>query len=550
MDSIYAAPTNASELNNYLFTAIIRGDGLMFGKLLEISPFSGYMSGEIDSIFFNYLEIALNEKSGKTFIFQLLFFWNKYRLKAEENESEKFPVGKSYGSKVKQLIANIDMDVDLSEIKPNEYAGPDVDPNEAYKKKMKKYYERKNSDNYNFGRLILKAEMTDELLMKLIETIELSFEIAIKLVYMVKVDDEITDGLMKVSRTYGPQPTKVYKELMKFVFPKADKAGIKDLLIKMAEGENVEVENYDQTMYDFLVAEIQKNSVFADIPKWIIDQNVSYEDVEKYEYEKDDFGCSFIPMPRAKEAAKLIVESFDQHWLGDRKKLLAKDAQKELTEENMEASITTAYETATNDIFRYAMMPDDVLEKLFYSKDEDLQAKRILGLSNPFNYEPAKGENSRMFICNTYLREDVWGIKDVDWFTGNCDYCNKRIRHYYLAVRKPVITGGWIGCYCKWKHVRKSERMPLTDLIEPFSPITIVDRMILYFENEIQKVGVYKRDYPPEAVETKIITVDEAMDDPDDDDKKRDAMQIIQFEYLEEALSQYEALNPKKKKLE
>lgn len=75
------------------------------------------------------------------------------------------------------------------------------------------------------------------------------------------------------------------------------------------------------------------------------------------------------------------------------------------------------------------------------------------------------GHENRMFICNQYeLDDDDLEIDDnlnneVDWFTGECRICGKRIGERKWAVRLPLKfdvdeDGGWKGCYCSWDCVR------------------------------------------------------------------------------------------------
>lgn len=108
---------------------------------------------------------------------------------------------------------------------------------------------------------------------------------------------------------------------------------------------------------------------------------------------------------------------------------------------------------------RLSMIFDDELFKRFgpsnTSLDEDLTDNHICTIYG----------GHRMFLCNEF--EDVYvddEIVDNDnvnydkitskWFTGSCDTCFKPIRHSHYAVRVPIVSGGWIGCYCSWKCVK------------------------------------------------------------------------------------------------
>lgn len=64
--------------------------------------------------------------------------------------------------------------------------------------------------------------------------------------------------------------------------------------------------------------------------------------------------------------------------------------------------------------------------------------------------EECKG-GCRMFYCNEfndYLEDDVMDLEFSNWFVGHCDFCGKNIPIYDWAIRRPLPSGGWRGCYC------------------------------------------------------------------------------------------------------
>ena len=63
----------------------------------------------------------------------------------------------------------------------------------------------------------------------------------------------------------------------------------------------------------------------------------------------------------------------------------------------------------------------------------------------------AKYGGCRMFICIDFEAinpEDDTINPDVDWYTGSCQYCFRKIVNRYWAIRRPLVHGGWVGCYC------------------------------------------------------------------------------------------------------
>jgi hypothetical protein len=76
-------------------------------------------------------------------------------------------------------------------------------------------------------------------------------------------------------------------------------------------------------------------------------------------------------------------------------------------------------------------------------------------------------------------------FKDLEWFTGQCNNwdCNKKIEKKHYAVRMPIETGGWMGCYCSFKCVKG-------DIEElNFTRLKLADN----FEKMHVSVGIYDR---------------------------------------------------------
>lgn len=70
-----------------------------------------------------------------------------------------------------------------------------------------------------------------------------------------------------------------------------------------------------------------------------------------------------------------------------------------------------------------------------------------------------------------------------DWFTNQCDKCFNHIQFRHYAVRLPLHTGNWLGCYCSWKCVR--DTLSDTDVVE--------HELINIFEEQLLKIGIQDR---------------------------------------------------------
>ena len=83
----------------------------------------------------------------------------------------------------------------------------------------------------------------------------------------------------------------------------------------------------------------------------------------------------------------------------------------------------------------------------------------------------------------------------LEWFTGSCDLCKKKIRSKHHAVRMPMTSGGWDGCYCSWSHVRQ-------DVVDKKG---IIPKLIDAYEKDVKKIGIYDRGWEEEVQETIVV---------------------------------------------
>jgi hypothetical protein len=62
----------------------------------------------------------------------------------------------------------------------------------------------------------------------------------------------------------------------------------------------------------------------------------------------------------------------------------------------------------------------------------------------------------RMLKCNCFERydEETDTVQDVDWFSGVCFECSKKIRSRSHALRLPMPGGGWWGCFCSFHCIK------------------------------------------------------------------------------------------------
>jgi hypothetical protein len=103
---------------------------------------------------------------------------------------------------------------------------------------------------------------------------------------------------------------------------------------------------------------------------------------------------------------------------------------------------------------------------------EDFPVERFYGVANSILGKECACINGpcRMFYC--ICREDV-DYEDISylddresldpqaWFNGACEHCERKIRKFRHAIRFPILGGGWIGCFCSFDCLYKSDIRPI-----------------------------------------------------------------------------------------
>lgn len=96
----------------------------------------------------------------------------------------------------------------------------------------------------------------------------------------------------------------------------------------------------------------------------------------------------------------------------------------------------------------------------FYGPANSILGRGCSGIDGP----------CRMFYC--VCREDIDyedtsylndSLDPQSWFIGRCEECERKIRKFRHAIRFPVSGGGWIGCFCTFECMYKSNIRPIFD---------------------------------------------------------------------------------------
>lgn len=99
------------------------------------------------------------------------------------------------------------------------------------------------------------------------------------------------------------------------------------------------------------------------------------------------------------------------------------------------------------------------------------------------------GHRMLLCVCQANIDEDGEPLFDdpelVVWFTGRCDFCNRLIRELHHALRLPVTSGGWRGCYC-------SPDCLIKEADQDFATRDLALRYV----GLLQTIGIYDRRHP------------------------------------------------------
>lgn len=271
----------------------------------------------------------------------------------------------------------------------------------------------------------------------------------------------------------------------------------------------------------------QSLHVWEELLKYCNDQkntedypNVAMMEIVKQGYEK--------VAPYAEKPSWIIANASEDKELKDRVCTSLNKEEKENT------GIHTLSPAQALDILTDGMIEGDKkdfiqsYDKLTKREQEDIRhlayhRKRLLQLANntelyrifgPSNitYDPSvitteeanpckENGGCRMFTCNEIRvydnelerlgdeSEDGFESESSDsnsvpwWFRGNCDFCHRKIIKECYAVRRPLLMGGWEGCYCSWVCVREDDN----------SDDPLQERMIDVHEKKMLEVGIYDR---------------------------------------------------------
>ena len=259
-------------------------------------------------------------------------------------------------------------------------------------------------------------------------------------------------------------------------------------------------------VYGFLQEKMEETNEFAPIPNWVKNFTGSVGLPKESQTKPPKYVPPKYQVLNPEDAVNLILtnfssfgQTFDQDEL-DRIKDVFRA------------------EYMTTNVFGRAEMLRESLDMLTLADlQTDIQLFRILGPVCLFLHpspEQLEFGGSRMFLATEFDYDEDDGDDNVpaDWFDGHCEHCHLRIRRRWHAVRRPMESGGWKGCFCSFLCCRKDLYDVETQMgFENIAVRTMIDAI----EEQMKDIGIQDRvpDGPEESTTLQVIQTGQPVSD-------------------------------------
>lgn len=250
----------------------------------------------------------------------------------------------------------------------------------------------------------------------------------------------------------------------------------------------IESNNYIMTGYlDDMIAKLEKG--VAEVPGWIITGWRSSEDLErsvlppemladwKGTLEED---VEYILSIAAREGLGVDLDDLRAQMLHN----MQDDAERAIVMislKNNQKLIDLRWDQETFRVFGACLQVPNGVTLAPVSRDpcQTRGGCRVMTCYQHENWDPIT--ESVIFEDPT---EEKGALVSLEWFQGDCQNCHRIIRKKCYAVRLPIESGGWRGCYCSFRCMREQTE----------SARDVRHRMIDWFEDMYNRFGVYDRD--------------------------------------------------------
>lgn len=287
----------------------------------------------------------------------------------------------------------------------------------------------------------------------------------------------------KLEIAYGIQDVMFYDELYDYIL----------------QNETL-TSQFNKTAANFCIDKLKELNEFEPAPGWLILQENPLSDVD-LKARADAINLPEETDYSRREAVGMILGDMTtelKFHLSDyekAKEMVEKDI--ESMDESLFAASVKGYRKIIQNM--YLQLNDELFR--IYGPSYFVIGRSILDTNSDDPCEKYGG--CRMHLCKGHTPrvdydDDEEALGEIDWFTGVCCMCTKKIRARHRAVRMPLPYGGWdTDCYCSWECVKD-------DIIEPES---VQYLLVDYFKDKMIKYGIYDRYYVKTGEEEQSISV-------------------------------------------
>ena len=177
------------------------------------------------------------------------------------------------------------------------------------------------------------------------------------------------------------------------------------------------------------------------------------------------------------------IPSYNQGLSSDSETLLS------LMKDTIEKNIVINSKEDQENIEKIAQLSISLKDN-FIDENEEFPSERYYGVTNGIFDQDCCGKSGAcsMFYC--MCREDVdyddtsynETVNPFGWFNNVCEECGISIDKMRYALRFPVKDGGWVGCFCSFSCIKKSNIRPINKDDE---------FRINEIKRSIEKIGVF-----------------------------------------------------------
>lgn len=179
------------------------------------------------------------------------------------------------------------------------------------------------------------------------------------------------------------------------------------------------------------------NNIKAKKPEWIIDPKEN-ETEEKYK--------KILESLNSEKILSHLKEAIDSHV-----KIDTLDNEQNQQLENLTSMAISLKENILN-------QNEDFPPERYYGPSNEIFGQDCCGMKGPCRMFYCVCRNDEDYEDTSYLHVE---LNPQSWFHGTCEECGIGIEKFRYAIRYPVKDGGWIGCFCSFDCLYKSNIRPI-----------------------------------------------------------------------------------------